>query len=356
MRKLILTSLIAIIALVGSGYFVLWNIAAEHLRERITGAATDEVRGLGLSYESFIVSGFPLWLRAEIDQAHLHGNIGLEFAESGPSEGHIFDWHTDRLIIEIRPWRPLHVLLQVPSPHPSALRIRLPGSQPPWAAITRSAAATLILDRRGQIEDIEFTATGIEHQEPVSFSGGRIDSLALRARLLDSGTGTGGRSFETSVSALEILLPAWTDNPLGRNIESIVLMGQLTYGHPGRRPGKPPWAEIERIDLRWGALEMLADGAVALRHGEPPEGKLTAEIRGFNETVEALAFARVISRDDARTAKTALSMLARRTPGNDVPTLSVALTASDGKLYVGPFALLRLPPLTLDSESAEVAE
>jgi len=240
------------------------------------------------------------------------------------------------------------MILRVPSPHPSALRIRLPGSQFPWAALARSAKAILTLDGRGQVTDIEFTAAGIRHQEPVAFGGGRVDSLALKAHSL--GHRARGRSFDAVVSALGVALPAWADNPLGRDVESVVFMGRFTPDRPGPGLEQPPWAEIERIDLRWGPFEMLADGAIAFRPGVPPEGKLASEIRGFKQTVEALAFARAISHDDARTATTALSMIAKPSPDDGVPTLSVVLTASDGKLYVGPFALLRLAPLTLGPE------
>jgi hypothetical protein len=353
MRKFLISSLIAVLALAGGGYFVLWNLAAERLRERIAGTPPDELGGLELSYKGLAVSGFPLWLRAELDEAHLHGNLGygfIESGESGPAGSYRFDWHTDRLLVEIRPWRPQRLVLRVPSPHPSALRIRLPGSQFPWTALAGSAAATLALDRHGQVTDITFTATGIQHQEPVSFSGGRADSLVLKAHALDAG----GRSFETTVSALGIALPAWADNPLGRNIESVVLMGWITQDRPGPSPKDPPWAEIERLDLRWGPFEMLADGAIAFRPGAPPEGKLSAEIRGFEETVEALAFARMLSSDNARTAKTALSLLAKPSPDDGVPTLSVTLTATNGKLYVGPFALLRLAPLPLGPEPRSI--
>jgi hypothetical protein len=75
-----------------------------------------------------------------------------------------------------------------------------------------------------------------------------------------------------------------------------------------------------------------------------PIGAGKARVEGYDATIDALRAGRWIRGKEAFTAKTVLGLLAKETAdGNKAVT--VALTAQDGLLYVGPLPLLRLPPL-----------
>ena len=103
--------------------------------------------------------------------------------------------------------------------------------------------------------------------------------------------------------------------------------------------------ELERLVLEWGPLELEASGTLALDPAMQPIGSLTAEIRGYAETLDALVQAGAAPPRDAAIAKVVLNLLAKTPPDGGPPVLTVPLTAQDGRLFVGPVALLELPPI-----------
>ena len=103
--------------------------------------------------------------------------------------------------------------------------------------------------------------------------------------------------------------------------------------------------EVNRLALRWGPLEADGEGTLALDNANRPLGAMTARIRGYTETVDALAAAGVMRPRDAGTLKIALNLVARRSSSGGPGELNVPITAQDGRLNVAGFSLLTLPPL-----------
>ena len=85
--------------------------------------------------------------------------------------------------------------------------------------------------------------------------------------------------------------------------------------------------------------KLAADG------GMRPLGALTADIRGYEETLQALAEAALIRRDVLPASRVALNLLAKTDETDGRRVLTVPLTAQDGALYLGPIKLLALPPV-----------
>ena len=96
--------------------------------------------------------------------------------------------------------------------------------------------------------------------------------------------------------------------------------------------------------MRWGALSVDAVGTLSLDDELRPLAAMTAEIVGYAALLEALARTGAIKARDASLATTALGLLAKPGP-NGTRVLTLALTAQNGTLFVGPLALLRLAPV-----------
>jgi hypothetical protein len=143
--------------------------------------------------------------------------------------------------------------------------------------------------------------------------------------------------------------------PLGSDIGRVRLagrvMGELSSLNPGMGAGAlGPWrddggtVELSRIEVRYGALEVAAEGTLALDGEMQPLVALTARVEGFGESLDALAQRGAMKRGDATAAKLVLAALAERGP-NGRPRLALPVTLQDGFLSVGPAMLLRMPPI-----------
>jgi hypothetical protein len=103
--------------------------------------------------------------------------------------------------------------------------------------------------------------------------------------------------------------------------------------------------EIRWLNLVWGALDLRANGTAALDPKMRPLGALTADIRGFAETLDALAEARLVRRDILPAARVTLNLLAKKDDSDGRRVLTVPVTAQNGSLYLGPIKLADLPSL-----------
>ena len=160
----------------------------------------------------------------------------------------------------------------------------------------------------------------------------------------------GSIDFSFHVERLE--LPANRTSPLGRVLEQVQVVSFLPPPAPAEasHAALVHWrdsggkVDLRRFDAKWGPLEVTGTGTVALDRAMRPVGSLKAEIRGHEETLDALAAARQMSRGDARTAKFALKLLSRK--GDDGRRFVKApVNLQDGWLYVGPVPILALPLL-----------
>ena len=92
---------------------------------------------------------------------------------------------------------------------------------------------------------------------------------------------------------------------------------------------------------------MRANGTVALDQRMRLLGALTADIRGFEEALGALAEAGILRREMLPASRVTLNLLAKTDKSDGRRVLTVPLTAQDGALLVGPIKLAVLPPVVL---------
>jgi len=139
--------------------------------------------------------------------------------------------------------------------------------------------------------------------------------------------------------------------PFGPTIASV----GLDLGVTGRidAPSVAAWrddggtVELRRAALRWGPLDASATGTLAVDNQMRPIGALTAEAKGWEAVIDKLVDMRQIARGQARGLKLALGLLSKPTADGG-KVLSAPIALQNGKLMVGPAAVMDLPVLGLE--------
>lgn len=330
-----------VLAMLSLAYAGFWFFLALGVQERaLDWVAEQRVRGWTVRYDSLQATGFPFSIRLDIT------NPGI----GAPNAARPWGWEGERLQALFRPWN-----LQA-------------------GRLTTSGQQMLAVPYAGGLETFNGSATGIEAL--FGFSGAGLRDVRLKlagVNLKPETVGLGevrietadvhlGRvgaqggdhktpTWELAGAAENLILPWLKVSPLGPKIESLNLDGRL-MGALEKGPlieSLENWrdgggtVEIGKLILQHGALLVRADGTLALDGGLQPIGALTARIEGFFETIDALKGMGVVKPRDAVTAKIVLGVLSRKPANGGAPTLNLALTVQDSRLYAGPVRLLKIP-------------
>ena len=156
------------------------------------------------------------------------------------------------------------------------------------------------------------------------------------------------------LSAEAIALPDALKWPLGTNISSVSLDGQLNGPLPANRD-VTGWAEawrdgggslaVSHLALGWGPLGVTAAATLALDDQLQPMGSGNGRFVGYVATLDRLAAGAVLTRSAATAAKAVLSLMADNTDGDEPSAVDVPLTLQYRTLSMRQVPLLRLPEL-----------
>jgi len=120
------------------------------------------------------------------------------------------------------------------------------------------------------------------------------------------------------------------------------------------RPGRPSeslaaWRDaggvlqIQKFAADWGPLAITAEGTLALDGNLQPLFAGTANVRGYNETIDALAQAGMMELGQVTGAKIALAAMTKPGDDGEPPAAKLPITIQDGFLFVGPLKLAQMP-------------
>ena len=88
-----------------------------------------------------------------------------------------------------------------------------------------------------------------------------------------------------------------------------------------------------------------ASGTVTLDAALQPQANLTADVRGFLQTVDALVAAGMVEDDKAGLIKAGLALLAGAPDADGTATLTAPLSLNRGRVFLGPLQIAQLPPV-----------
>jgi len=255
------------------------------------------------------------------------------------------------LAIEVRPWDMRRIRFEASG----AQRFRLtPKSGKDYTANAGGVTGVASVGENGSLKAIslEFGEPRITEAEAGSIvSAGRILADLSRPEIPPiAHTETSlGLAFELEKVELKRLEPG----PLGATIASARLKAEFLGPLSGATPREALTAwrdsggtlEIQWFNMVWGALDLRANGTAALDEEMRPLGALTADIRGYEETLSALADAGLLRRDFLPASRVTLNLLAKQDESDGRRVLTAPITAQDGALMLGPIRVLELPPL-----------
>ena len=192
----------------------------------------------------------------------------------------------------------------------------------------------------------------------------QIDSLTVDlARALTAPTGEHGEAYGVTLQLSGFALPTSHGTPLGRTLNQLVFEAHVLGPLPPAldEDAFTRWRDaggtiaMPRLIGQFGPLVLSAEATLALDKEMQPLGAGTGRIQGFAPALDALAASEVIRLNDANTAKAFLGMLARPPTPGAPPQLTAPLTIQEGKLFVGPVAVMMMPRLEWPSQKAAPA-
>lgn len=189
----------------------------------------------------------------------------------------------------------------------------------------------------------------------------QIDSLTLDlARANAVPADERGEAYGATLELAGFALPGERATPLGRTLDQLAIeahaLGPLAPALDDDAFTR--WRDaggtilVPRLIGRFGPLMLSAEATLALDADLQPLGAGTGRIEGFAPALDALAESRAIRPEDAKTAAAFLNLLARSPTPGAPPQLSAPLTIQEGKLFVGPVAVMAMPRLVWPSRKA----
>lgn len=336
MRYLILIGLLVAAIF---GYYFYWTSLADTVVAGIE-RWIDQRRadGYEVSHAGYEIRGFPFRLTLVVEAPRV----------ARPAAG--FEWRGDWVTMYLQPWDPTHVIADLQGPQRVAWTAG--GIDRAITMLAETARFSVVLDLAGQVKrysaDVQRAEITLDDQPPAPVA--RIRMAGRYNRGEDAARPDGSIDFSFQVEQFE--LPEGQSSPLGRIMENFEVVSFLPPPTPAdaSQAALVGWrdsggkVDLRRLAAKWGPLEVTGEGTAALDQALRPVGSLQAEIRGHEDTIDALAAARQMSRSDAKTAKFALMLLSRK--GDDGRRFVKApVNLKDGWLYVGPVPIVALPPL-----------
>jgi len=349
-RRRLLIALVVVLA-VSAGIVVFWHYASEAFRDGIEAwTVARRAEGIQANYASVVMRGFPFRLQATLRDPVLSRPVA-----GGGSPGHnlAWEWRGSELGVSIRPWNPHRVDLSFPGTN----QITVPFGERGVTvfAAAGSANATLDLNAAGMpaSADLDFTDLDLlseDGEESVTVARTELSAVTHTFDMPTHHNAT----FDLSFAGNGIELPKQWSPPLGTFVSVVEcqasLMGMIPPGPPEK--AAEAWRdeggtiEVHRLHLEWGPLQIEAGGTLALDSHLQPIGALSAIVRGFSETVDALVAGGMVQAADGSTAKQVLGLLAKAPKHGGPPELTVPVTLQNGWIYVGPVALAQVSPIS----------
>lgn len=335
MRMRYLLLLLVLLA-AGVGYYLYWTEVAGRA-QAATLRWIDQRRAAGFEVQhgAVRVGGFPY--RIEIDIA-----APLMADAKAPQP---WRWQGEMVRGVLQPWNLKHLIVEFPGEH------RLDWREDDRArfAVARAgtARASLVFDGAGRWDRIAGEAAALD------LATDRGPVAAVRAALHVRHSPTNAEDVDVAVEVQNLQLPEGSvPAPMGRTVTRAKAIGMVV----GPWPAEPfaaalaRWrddggtVELRSVELKWAAFELQGDGTLTLDKEMRPLAALATEVKGYGALLDTLAAAGRMRASDARTARFALDLLARN--GEDGRrALSVPVSAQDGRLFLGPVAVLRLAPV-----------
>jgi hypothetical protein len=337
---------VILLLLVAVVYPAYWFFAADRVEKQFgLWVAALKADGYTVAHGEAAVSGFPGIITLSVAKPDLAAPAGA------------WRWQGGAVALKMQPWNWWRYRVEFPGRH--TLHYADPETLLPMQAVPENAAMVVRITGKGRFAEGELA---VQSLRALNAAGGAVMTLGtVWGQLAQPGTaeedGAAAPTATLSVTIDDMKLPAAAKGPLGGDVKRLQLAADWQGPLPRdwTREGLDEWrrasgtVEARWLNIHWGPLDLRARGTMALDQELRPLGALTADIRGFSETLDALERARMLKTVAAAAARIAFNVMAKPAPKSGEKVLTVPVSAQDGFLQVGPLQLLRLKPLSLPS-------
>ena len=325
-------------------YTWFWFDAAHRLAAELEAwSAAAAARGHEVQHAGIEVGGFPFSLTARIERPVLAYRLG---------DGAL-RWQGGHLLVDFWPTRSDSLAIVLP-PLSQLTRVAGGHNRTAWLAVDRATIApSYEAATRSYVYRLDATGVGIGPRPPPMQVTARTLTLTLRVAIDADESAIPPRRHSIDAALSDIELSDAVEAPFRRRLDRVRAQAALTGNIPegavpvalaGWRDGGGT-VELETLHIQAGSLMLDATGTLALDRDMRPIGAFTARLHGYGEVLDALVAAGAANATHAATAKIVLDLLATPADDGGPPILEVPISLQDGRLFVGPVSLLRIPPV-----------
>lgn len=280
----------------------------------------------GAAYDTAEIAGFPNRFDLTV--------TGLQMAD--PDTG--ITWAAPFAQVFAMTWKPWHLIAALPNEQTLALP-----DQTLDLGSTRMMGSLLLVPG----PDLALNEVVVEGEglRVASSAGWVLAAEKLVGSTRADGAHANSHRLGLSVSGFApdpALIQALAATGLPATLSDIHLDATVTLSAPLDRHASTTNPRLRAVDLRqarlvWGTLKLFATGEMAADAAGFAAGKVDLRVEGWRALPPLLAALGLIAPDFAPTLERGLQIMAQS--GGDADVVSLALTAKDGRLSLGPFPL-----------------
>jgi hypothetical protein len=327
--------ILAALLIVGGGYTAYWFLVARRIEAGIIDwAQSQRADKVDFSWQKMRVSGYPAVFRVDL------GSAVLRDGAITPSP----DLHIPVLSGIARPWDFADWRLAAPGGFTADFATAKGG--PSAKLIAQTGDGVVSIGPEGDWTlSLTLGGTTVEAGAPV-IVGSAHTTLTVPPK---PSREHADPVMAFAVKASQIKLPA-AIAPFGDTIDELDFAATEKGAIPSGKlaDAVAAWRdaggkiELDNLRLKWGALDAMGTGTIALDQELQPTGGFSGAIQGYDQILTALVQTGQMRASDAGLARIALTFLAKAGPDGK-PEIRTAFTIQNGQMFLGPAKLGRLP-------------
>lgn len=346
------TLALVVLAAVWSVY---WYVMAGKTRDFLEAFATSHHTGnITVGWGELAISGYPYRIEATFTAPGIAAPLAPE----------AWSWSAPSLEADFLPYSLRHVVLKVDGEQvlqyrddarnggrAHVVRATAEGTWASYVDVPGAPFGRLAIDINNVVaqKDGDLPNTGER------FAAGRLQLHTRPSEETKGADAVPVASYDVALQGNDMAIDA-ADAPrvLGSEIELFAAQARLKNAMP--TPNASPaefaraWATrggvltISDMQVKWGPLDMWAQGELSLDAQARPQGRFEAAIADYAGLLKALVDAGVVSERDARIAQVGLGLVAQF-QGDQAGRVRVPVVVTEGKVFLGPVLVARLQPI-----------
>lgn len=330
-------TIVASVLIAAAAYTGYWLVVAAKLEARVAGWIDDRrAEGFRIDHGPISRSGFPNRLRLEMPTVNVTAPAG-------------WAWRSAGLRLETSPLAPQALRLDLHG----IQEVRLSPDQDSDGFTAEAARFGADFVGSGGVpigtavaEGLTLRPLGADETDDLRI--GRVELLSTPGPAATPSSGLGGYRF--SFGATDLVLPSAQSAPLGERIDRLSLLTEVS-GDLALTPWPAAvvrWRddggtiEIRGLDVEYGPLRLTGDGTLALDRTGEPIGAFSLRANGLLKALRAMADKGIIPPAVAAGAAFVFRP-PQGTGASDDASISLPASLQDGKLYLGPLPIARIP-------------